>query len=95
MLVINSSYFSGGIPAASLTTPADVIKTRLQVAARAGQTTYNGVFDAAVKIWKEEGGTSFWKGAPGKTMQGLRDALPRTYQDRFMAKSLFFYKNSS
>ncbi|KAB7496155.1 Calcium-binding mitochondrial carrier protein Aralar1 [Armadillidium nasatum] len=59
----------GGIPAASLTTPADVIKTRLQVAARAGQTTYNGVFDAAVKIWKEEGGTSFWKGAPARVLR--------------------------
>uniref|UniRef100_A0A8C9AJ45 Solute carrier family 25 member 12 n=1 Tax=Prolemur simus TaxID=1328070 RepID=A0A8C9AJ45_PROSS len=31
-----------GVPAASLVTPADVIKTRLQVAARAGQTTYSG-----------------------------------------------------
>ena len=57
---------TGGVPAASLTTPADVIKTRLQVAARAGQTTYNGVFDAARKIWAEEGGKAFWKGAPGR-----------------------------
>lgn len=63
--------FLGGIPAASLTTPADVIKTRLQVAARAGQTTYNGVIDAAIKIAKEEGLMSFWKGAAGKTLQCL------------------------
>ncbi|KAG7154858.1 Calcium-binding mitochondrial carrier protein Aralar1-like, partial [Homarus americanus] len=56
----------GGVPAASLTTPADVIKTRLQVAARAGQTTYSGVFDAARKIWREEGTKAFWKGAPGE-----------------------------
>ena len=58
----------GGIPAASLTTPADVIKTRLQVAARAGQTTYSGVIDAGMKIWKEEGFFAFWKGAPGKNL---------------------------
>ncbi len=32
-----------GAPAASLTTPADVIKTRLQVVARKGQTTYTGM----------------------------------------------------
>ena len=32
-----------GVPAAYLVTPADVIKTRLQVAARAGQTTYSGL----------------------------------------------------
>uniref|UniRef100_A0A8B9L7M1 Solute carrier family 25 member 12 n=1 Tax=Astyanax mexicanus TaxID=7994 RepID=A0A8B9L7M1_ASTMX len=43
-----------GVPAASLVTPADVIKTRLQVAARAGQTTYNGVIDCFRKIMREE-----------------------------------------
>lgn len=43
-------------------TPADVIKTRLQVAARAGQTTYTGVIDAAGKILREEGFRAFWKG---------------------------------
>lgn len=43
-------------------TPADVIKTRLQVAARQGQTTYNGVIDAAGKILREEGFRAFWKG---------------------------------
>ncbi|XP_071388021.1 electrogenic aspartate/glutamate antiporter SLC25A12, mitochondrial-like isoform X4 [Centroberyx affinis] len=52
-----------GIPAASLVTPADVIKTRLQVAARAGQTTYSGVTDCFRKILKEEGFKAFWKGA--------------------------------
>lgn len=43
------------MPAASLVTPADVIKTRLQVVAREGQTTYNGLFDATRKIYAEEG----------------------------------------
>ncbi|TSM68888.1 Calcium-binding mitochondrial carrier protein Aralar1 [Bagarius yarrelli] len=52
-----------GIPAASLVTPADVIKTRLQVAARAGQTTYSGVIDCFRKILREEGFRAFWKGA--------------------------------
>lgn len=52
-----------GAPAASLVTPADVIKTRLQVKARAGQTVYNGVFDATRKIYAEEGFRAFWKGA--------------------------------
>lgn len=47
-------------------TPADVIKTRLQVAARAGQTTYNGVIDCFRKILKEEGFRAFWKGAGGR-----------------------------
>lgn len=52
-----------GMPAASLVTPADVIKTRLQVVARAGQTTYTGVIDAARKIYLEEGFAALWKGA--------------------------------
>ncbi|KAG7263729.1 hypothetical protein CRUP_016226 [Coryphaenoides rupestris] len=52
-----------GVPAASLVTPADVIKTRLQVAARAGQTTYTGVIDCFRKIMQEEGFRALWKGA--------------------------------
>ncbi|CAG0893302.1 unnamed protein product [Cyprideis torosa] len=59
----------GGVPAASLTTPADVIKTRLQVAARKGHTTYSGVFDAGRKILAEEGFKAFWKGAPARVFR--------------------------
>jgi len=58
-----------GIPAASLVTPADVIKTRLQVQARAGQSTYTGVLDATKKIWREEGGRAFWKGATARVFR--------------------------
>ncbi|XP_077793081.1 electrogenic aspartate/glutamate antiporter SLC25A13, mitochondrial isoform X4 [Podarcis muralis] len=57
-----------GMPAASLVTPADVIKTRLQVAARAGQTTYSGVIDCFGKILREEGPRAFWKGAAGSQL---------------------------
>ncbi|KAI1901628.1 hypothetical protein AGOR_G00036360 [Albula goreensis] len=58
-----------GMPAASLVTPADVIKTRLQVAARAGQTTYNGLLDCFWKILKEEGPKAFWKGAGARVFR--------------------------
>ncbi|NWH77035.1 CMC1 protein, partial [Piaya cayana] len=58
-----------GVPAASLVTPADVIKTRLQVAARAGQTTYSGVIDCFRKILKEEGASAFWKGAGARVFR--------------------------
>lgn len=54
-----------GVPAAALVTPADVVKTRLQVVARQGQTTYNGVWDATKKIYNEEGFRAFWKGSIG------------------------------
>ncbi|ETE63821.1 hypothetical protein L345_10412, partial [Ophiophagus hannah] len=57
------------MPAASLVTPADVIKTRLQVAARAGQTTYSGVIDCFGKILREEGPRAFWKGAAARVFR--------------------------
>ncbi|XP_041933526.1 calcium-binding mitochondrial carrier protein Aralar2 isoform X1 [Alosa alosa] len=58
-----------GMPAASLVTPADVIKTRLQVAARAGQTTYSGVIDCFWKILHEEGPRALWKGASARVFR--------------------------
>nr|QKK35448.1 mitochondrial Agc1 [Starmerella bombicola] len=55
-----------GIPAAYLTTPCDVIKTRLQVEARKGETSYSGLRHAATTIWKEEGFAAFFKGGPAR-----------------------------
>lgn len=63
---IKCGFLLKGVPAASLVTPADVIKTRLQVAARAGQTTYSGVIDCFRKILREEGPSALWKGAGGE-----------------------------
>lgn len=67
-----SLLFAGalaGVPAAALVTPADVIKTRLQVVAREGQTTYNGLADCARKIFREEGARAFWKGASARVFR--------------------------
>ena len=58
-----------GMPAAYLTTPADVIKTRLQVEARKGDTTYKGLGDCARKIWHQEGFRAFFKGGPARIMR--------------------------
>ena len=66
---IFASAMIAGVPAAGLLTPADVIKTRLQVQAREGQMTYTGVIDCAKKIWKYEGGQAFWKGAPARVFR--------------------------
>ncbi|KAF8808133.1 mitochondrial carrier [Phlegmacium glaucopus] len=55
-----------GMPAAYLTTPADVVKTRLQVEARKGQTHYAGLRDAFVKIYREEGFRALFKGGPAR-----------------------------
>ncbi|KAK3702412.1 mitochondrial aspartate-glutamate transporter agc1 [Vermiconidia calcicola] len=58
-----------GMPSAYLTTPCDVIKTRLQVEARKGETAYTGLRDAASKVWKEEGFKAFFKGGPARVLR--------------------------
>ena len=58
-----------GMPAAYLTTPCDVIKTRLQVEARKGDTAYTGLRHAAKTIWREEGFRAFFKGGPARILR--------------------------
>ncbi|KAI0285387.1 mitochondrial carrier [Russula aff. rugulosa BPL654] len=58
-----------GMPAAYLTTPADVVKTRLQVEARKGQTNYKGLTDAFVRIYREEGFKALFKGGPARIIR--------------------------
>lgn len=53
---------AAGVFAASSTTPADVIKTRLQVEARSGEAKYTGIVDCFGKILADEGATAFFKG---------------------------------
>jgi solute carrier family 25 (mitochondrial aspartate/glutamate transporter), member 12/13 len=58
-----------GMPAAYLTTPADVIKTRLQVEARKGDVTYTGIMDCARKIYSQEGFKTFFRGGPARILR--------------------------
>jgi len=58
-----------GMPAAYLTTPADVVKTRLQTEARKGQTNYKGIADAFSKIYREEGFSALFKGGPARVLR--------------------------
>jgi solute carrier family 25 aspartate/glutamate transporter 12/13 len=69
ILQLLASAAVAGMPAAYLTTPADVIKTRLQTDARAGQTNYTGLMHAAKTIYKEEGFTAFFKGGPARILR--------------------------
>lgn len=52
-----------GAPAAFFTTPADVIKTRLQIESKTHETKYNGIIHAAKVIIKEEGMSALFKGS--------------------------------
>ena len=58
-----------GMPAAYLTTPCDVIKTRLQVEARKGETKYTSLRHCAASIYKEEGIQAFFKGGPARILR--------------------------
>lgn len=58
-----------GMPAAYLTTPCDVIKTRLQVEARKGDTAYTSLTHCAKTVYKEEGFKAFFKGGPARIMR--------------------------
>ncbi|KAL1992458.1 hypothetical protein VTN49DRAFT_4490 [Thermomyces lanuginosus] len=58
-----------GMPAAYLTTPCDVIKTRLQVEARKGETKYHGLRHCAKTIWQQEGFRAFFKGGPARIVR--------------------------
>ena len=58
-----------GMPAAYLTTPCDVIKTRLQVEARKGEVSYTGLRHAAQTIYQQEGFKAFFKGGPARILR--------------------------
>lgn len=58
-----------GMPSAYLTTPADVVKTRLQSEAKKGDTHYKGVLDAFRKIPAEEGFSALFKGGPARVLR--------------------------
>ncbi|CCH46553.1 Calcium-binding mitochondrial carrier protein [Wickerhamomyces ciferrii] len=58
-----------GMPAAFLTTPCDVIKTRLQVDAKKGETQYKGIFHAFKTILREETARSFFKGGAARVLR--------------------------
>lgn len=57
------------MPAAYLTTPSDVIKTRLQVETRKGDTAYTSLRHCARSILKEEGFAAFFKGGPARILR--------------------------
>ncbi|KAF8634876.1 hypothetical protein AX15_000630 [Amanita polypyramis BW_CC] len=84
-----------GMPAAYLTTPADVVKTRLQVEARKGDTNYKGLRDAFTRIYREEGFSALFKGGPARVIRSspqfgftllgyetLKTVFPFPWQDK-------------
>jgi len=88
--------FLAGFPAAGLTTPADVIKTRLQAKQPEGVEPYKGLVKTALRISKEEGFNALWKGAGLRMVRSppqfavtlfVYELLQRFFQDRGMSFS--------
>lgn len=69
ILQLLASGAIAGMPAAYLTTPCDVIKTRLQVEARKGETKYAGLRHCAKTVYREEGFAAFFKGGPARVLR--------------------------
>lgn len=58
-----------GIPAALLTTPFDVIKTRLQTLPRPGEIVYRDMRECAFTIYKQEGVGGFFLGSGARVFR--------------------------
>jgi len=65
--VFGSGILSGGLAAAAVT-PSDVVKTRLQVAARQGDPVINGVWSCFRQILRNEGPGALFRGAIPRAM---------------------------
>lgn len=59
--MIVSGALSGGI-AAGITSPLDIVKTRLQVESKFTENAYKNAFDAFARIAREEGLRAFVQG---------------------------------
>ena len=55
--------------AALLSTPADVIKTRIQVVTREGEMAYAGIRDCCGKVYRVEGISAFFKGSGARALR--------------------------
>lgn len=60
-----SGCFSGAVSALAVN-PIDVVKTRIQLLKNVEGQSYNGIVDAFVKIYKNEGLNAFFKGSAAR-----------------------------
>ncbi|KAI1309967.1 hypothetical protein EDD11_003947 [Mortierella claussenii] len=66
--VVLGAGLVAGVVGASAVTPADVIKTRLQVASKPGEPVYRGISDCFQHIVKNEGVAALFKGVVPRSL---------------------------
>ncbi|KAF9437067.1 hypothetical protein BGZ76_002085 [Entomortierella beljakovae] len=66
--VVLGAGLASGVVAASAVTPADVIKTRLQVARKPGDPVYTGISDCFRQIVRHEGASALFKGVVPRSL---------------------------
>ncbi|KAG0245805.1 hypothetical protein BGX31_006097 [Mortierella sp. GBA43] len=66
--VVLGAGLASGVVAASAVTPADVIKTRLQVARKPGDPVYKGIGDCFQQIVRNEGVPALFKGVVPRSL---------------------------
>ena len=76
------SYLST-LAAIALTYPSDTVRRRLMVTARSGNK-YGGFMDCAKQIWRREGATGFFCGAPTILLQSVTGATVYFIFDRIL-----------
>jgi solute carrier family 25 (mitochondrial adenine nucleotide translocator), member 4/5/6/31 len=83
--IIQSWLFAqAATTAANMTSyPFDVVRYRMMMQARYGNTTYRNTLDCWYKILIKEGPHAFYKGASGNLLPSLRGALVLVLYDQF------------
>ncbi|KAF8980049.1 hypothetical protein BGZ46_004677 [Entomortierella lignicola] len=66
--VVLGAGLAAGVVAASAVTPADVIKTRLQVATKPGEPVFRGIADCFQHILRNEGPAALFKGVVPRSL---------------------------
>lgn len=62
-IICTASSYRAKLGLLILHRPADVIKTRLQVIPRPGESSYKGIRDCFVKVYEKEGAAAFFRGS--------------------------------
>lgn len=77
-----------GLTTSILTNPIWVLKTRILGSSRSGQSSYKSMTDGILRILREEGIATFWRGTVPSLFQVLQASIQFSLYDQFKAWSI-------